>query len=126
MSNDIVLAAIIARSHSLEETKVGAAVRAEDGRIFAGTNLTHRWVCSVHAEVVAIAVMVSAGQQRFTQAALVCERTQFTPCGACLDWMLQFARSDAVEVLVGDGNGMTSFTLADLMPFYPGAWARNA
>ena len=122
MTPDIIEAALTARTHSLEDTKVGAAIRTQDGQIFAGTNMTHQWACSVHAEVAAIASMVSSGQHLFTQAAVVCGRDQFTPCGACLDWLFQFAVSDTVEILVGDGTGYTSFILANLMPFYPGGW----
>lgn len=122
----ILEAANTVRCHSPEETKVGVALIAENDQLFTGTNMNHQWHYSVHAEVAAISAMVSAGQRRFVQLALVCDRQQFTPCGFCLDWMFQYARDDGVEILVSDGVIATSFTLHQLMPFYPGAWARNA
>jgi cytidine deaminase len=80
-------------------TKVGCAVLPDDGRIFAVCNVEHRFPShDVHAEVNAITTMVAGGAGRDHQrqrgrilaVVVVAERDQFTPCGACMDWILQF------------------------------------
>ena len=101
--------------------KVGAAVRSEDGSIFAGCNVEHRYRShDIHAEVSAIASLVASGRRTFQAIMVVAEREYFTPCGACLDWIFEFG-GPGVAVLVqsGPGGRTIEHTATQLMPFYP-------
>lgn len=109
-------------AHVIGPTKVGCAVRASDGRIFAGCNVEHRFRShDVHAEVNAITNMVSAGGTAVVAVAIAAERDRFTPCGACMDWIMQFAENGDCLVIwqSSPGGPFKSFMARELMPFYP-------
>src|SRR4051794_19531422 len=73
------------------KTKVGCVVLSSDGRLFQGVNIQHQFRShDIHAEVAAIASMVSAGAKKAVAMVIVAERELFTPCGACLDWIMEF------------------------------------
>lgn len=102
-------------------TAVGAALVTGSGTTFVGCNVEHRFRChDVHAEVNAITAMVSAGETDLTAILIVAERSRFTPCGGCLDWIFQFGGPDC---LVGYQNSPNSSIILrsarELMPFYP-------
>jgi len=111
------------REHAyvLGPTKVGCAVLADDGRIFAGCNIEHHHRChDVHAEVNAISAMVAAGGRRLLAVVVAAERQRFTPCGGCLDWIFQFGGQDCVVAYAAAKDGpLVRHTAKDLMPYYP-------
>src|ERR1051325_6433694 len=73
------------RAYILGPTKVGAAAVSDDGAIFAGCNIEHRFRChDVHAEVNAISSMVAGGRIELAAIVIVAERARFTPCGSCM------------------------------------------
>jgi cytidine deaminase len=102
-------------------TKVGCAVEADDGRVFVGCNVEHRFRShDVHAEVAALAALVSAGAQRAIRLFIAAERSQFTPCGSCLDWIFEIGGETCVVFSQSIPNGpTTAYTAEELMPFYP-------
>jgi len=109
-------------AYTLTGTAVGAAVLADDGNAFGGCNIEHRFRShDLHAEVCAIASMVSAGATRLAAIVIVARRESFTPCGACMDWILQFG---GPECMVGcqsePGGEVRMFRAGELMPHYPG------
>src|SRR6185312_8534384 len=78
-------------------TRVGCAVLTEQGEIHVGCNVEHRFRShDVHAEVNAISSMVSAGGKKIRAVVIAAERDRFTPCGGCMDWIMQFAADDCV------------------------------
>ena len=87
---------------------VGAALRSETGRVFAGCNIENAsypegWC----AETSAIAHMVMAGERRIGEVAVVAEKmARITPCGGCRQ-RLQGIRhgGDARASLRRDGRG---------------------
>jgi len=103
-------------------TKVGCAVCTPKGEIYAGCNVEHRYRChDVHAEVNALTSMVSAGARSVVAVAIAAERERFTPCGGCMDWIMQFAVDDQCVIISQsqpDGP-VHQFTARDLMPYYP-------
>jgi len=103
-------------------TKVGAAVRGTDGYIYAGCNVEHRYRChDIHAEVNAIGAMVAAGCPKLAAILVVADKERFTPCGSCMDWIVQHAVSDNVSVVYHDittGKEQV-YKVCQLMPFYP-------
>jgi cytidine deaminase len=111
------------REHAfvLGSTKVGCALITEDGSIYGGCNIEHRFRShDIHAEVNAIGTMVTAGGTRFRILLIAAEREFFTPCGACMDWIMQFASDDAVVVFQGTRAGEhVAYLATELMPYYP-------
>ena len=103
-------------------TKVGCSVLSSNNRIFTGCNVEHRYRShDVHAEVNAITNMVASGETSLVALAVAAERDRFTPCGACLDWIFQFADPESCVVLcqAAKGGNVTRYRLLDLMPFHP-------
>ncbi len=108
-------------AHILGKTRVGAAVLAGDGSIFGGCNIEHKFRChDIHAEVSAIAAMVSSGTTDLRAILIAAERDLFTPCGGCLDWIFQFGGPDCrvAHQATPDGD-IKVWTAGELMPFYP-------
>ncbi len=98
---------------------VGAALLAEDGRIYSGVNIENAsYGLTVCAERNAIGAMVLAGGQRILAVA-VCTENGVTPCGACRQVLAEFAADgNDVPVWMVDGVGSTRAvtTLAALLP----------
>lgn len=96
---------------------VGAAVLAEDGLVYGGTNIEN----SAHpsglcAERVAINKAVSEGNRRILAVAVV-TRNAGAPCGACRQVMREFANLETPVILTTIDDGVEEeFTLADLLP----------
>jgi len=108
------------RAYVLGNTKVGAAALSNEGRIFVGCNVEHRFRChDVHAEVNAITSMVAAGRTRLIAILIATERENFTPCGSCLDWIFQFGGPSCLVVCQSKEGKNKVFHAQDLMPYYP-------
>ncbi len=104
----------------LGNTKVGAAVLS-DGKIFTGCNIEHQFHShDIHAEVTAISNMISNNHKRLQAIVIVAERQRFTPCGACMDWIIEFGGG---KCLVGNQSAQNSeiniYRANELMPYYP-------
>jgi len=104
-------------------TKVGCSILCEDGSVFIGCNVEHRYRChDVHAEVNAITNMVASGYASPIVAVFVAaERSRFTPCGGCMDWIMQFARDSSCLILSQSKREGEILTLSahEMMPYYP-------
>ena len=125
---DAVLKQLAEKAWSVREnaviigrTRVGCAVLSADGRIFAGCNVEQVFRShDIHAEVNAIGNMVAAGERRCLAVFIAAERERFTPCGACMDWIMQFGTSDCFVIFQGELNGAVhEYTAQQLMPYYP-------
>jgi cytidine deaminase len=88
---------------------------------FYGCNVEHQFRShDVHAEVNAITTMVAAGQKQISAILIVAERTRFTPCGACMDWVFQFGYGTCLVGFQQQQGGTVEVYRADeLMPHYP-------
>ena len=88
--------------------RVGAAVLAEDGRVFVGCNVENAsYGLALCAERTALAAAIAAGARRFLAIAVTCPDADphagpqgGSPCGACRQWMLELA-PDAIVCLDG-------------------------
>lgn len=76
--------------------KVGAVVINVNNDIFAGCNVEQDFCNSVHAEVNAILHMTTAGFTTFSAILIVSAIPGTTPCGKCMDWIMQFGGPDAL------------------------------
>lgn len=108
------------RAFVFGKTKVGCALLADDGRIYVGCNVEHKFRChDVHAEVNAISSMVAGGGCQIIAIVIAAERDHFTPCGGCMDWIIQFGSNSVVAFQGRPGSEMVQHSAHELMPFYP-------
>ncbi len=122
MSRDLFEAAKRAMAHShspYSRFPVGAALRADDGRIYCGANIENiaypeGWC----AETTAIGQMIMGGGRRIREVAVIAEKmAACTPCGGCRQRLAEFADAD-VPVHLCDSDGVIqTVTLGDLLPY---------
>ncbi|WP_374377283.1 cytidine deaminase [Dongia sp.] len=109
----------LAHAHApYSKYRVGAAVLANDGAIYAGCNVENAsfpegWC----AETSAIGSMVTAGGQRIKEIAVIGEGEGLTtPCGGCRQRIAEFANADTPVYICGPEGVRKTFTLEDLLP----------
>jgi cytidine deaminase len=98
--------------------KVGAAILADDGRIYAGCNVENAaYPTGTCAEAGAVAAMILGGGKAITAVVVIGEGDALcTPCGNCRQRLREFAKP-STPVHVADGSGIRrSFTLEELLP----------
>lgn len=99
--------------------RVGAALRAEDGRIYAGANVENAsYGLTLCAERVAAAAAAAQGRRRIHAVAVWTEaEPPATPCGACRQFLLEFCpRPEQVEIVLAGPRSTREHTLAELLP----------
>lgn len=102
--------------------RVGAALLADDGRIFGGCNVENAsYGLTVCAERNAVAAALMADVRRWCVLAVAADKP-VTPCGACRQVLAEFATELDIVVLGSSGKdrgGAASFatTLHDLLPY---------
>jgi cytidine deaminase len=96
---------------------VGAALLAEDGRVFTGCNVENAsYGLTVCAERNAVFKAVSEGVTRFRRIAIYCPTPEpSVPCGACRQVLAEFAPALEI-VLCCDGPGVRQTSLDRLFP----------
>jgi cytidine deaminase len=101
-------------------TKVGCAALCDSGAVFTGCNVQHRYRChDIHAEVNAIGSLAASGG-RLIAILIVAERASFTPCGGCMDWIMELGDPSTQVGFQSDPEGPVETWLAsELMPHYP-------
>ncbi|MFO0682937.1 MAG: cytidine deaminase [Sandaracinus sp.] len=97
--------------------RVGAALQAEDGRVFVGTNVENAsYGLAICAERSAIAAAVVAGARRFTAVAIVSGGAHpASPCGMCRQVLAEFPPGFVVRCVSEAGETLESTTEA-LLP----------
>jgi cytidine deaminase len=99
---------------------VGAALLAEDGRIFTGANVENAsyGLCQC-AERSAIGAAITAGVRRFAALVIASPGTvPATPCGACRQVLAEFPPSFPVRSYADYGEPLIS----DVSSLLPGAF----
>ncbi|MBK8768867.1 MAG: cytidine deaminase [Rhizobiales bacterium] len=119
---DLVEAARLARARAhapYSKFYVGAAMRDETGRVFAGGNIENAsypqgWC----AEPSAISALIMAGGTRITEVAVMGNGdTLCTPCGGCRQKIREFAGPDTkIHCCTESGELIRTFTLDELLP----------
>ena len=97
--------------------KVGAALRAADGRVFTGCNVENiSFGLTMCAERVAVGSAVQAGAMEFDGLAIVSDSAEpVVPCGACRQVLAEF--SPGLWIVSGTTGGSTAeFQLSVLLP----------
>jgi cytidine deaminase len=99
------------------EFRVGAALLAEDGRVFTGGNVENiSFGLTMCAERVAIGSAIQSGAAKFSRLAIVADSEEpIVPCGACRQVLAEF-NSD-LPIVSWTLEGLTQqFTLTSLLP----------
>jgi len=102
-------------------TAVGCAALDEQGRVFVGCNIEHRYRShDIHAEVNAISSLVAGGGTSLVAIFIAAERERFTPCGSCMDWIFEVGSTSTLVITQREPDGVVvTLPAEDLMPFYP-------
>lgn len=118
--NSLIVAAKQARENAhapFSNFRVGAAVRANSGRVYTGCNIENATLgLTCCAERVAIFKAMSEGERGFDAIAVVTDVEALTPpCGACRQIIWEFCGD--IPVLLANLNGkVEKETSAGLLP----------
>ena len=97
---------------------VGAAIRAEDGKIYTGANIENLsfpqgWC----AEPTAIGCMIMGGAKKIVEMAVIAEKLALCPpCGGCRQKIAEFAGQEVCVTLCTTDGEARVMTVADLLP----------
>jgi cytidine deaminase len=100
--------------------RVGAALLAENDRIFTGCNVENAsYGLSICAERTAVVKAVSEGQTKFKAIAVATDIKEKTisPCGACRQFLVEFGK-DWFVILTKPDLSYTCLTVGDLLPHH--------
>ncbi|MCX8995672.1 cytidine deaminase [Rhizobiaceae bacterium BDR2-2] len=98
---------------------VGAAIRADDGRIYTGANIENLsfpqgWC----AEPTAIGCMIMGGGKKIVEMAVIAEkRALCSPCGGCRQKIAEFAQASTRIYLCDEAGVAKALTMDELLPF---------
>jgi cytidine deaminase len=98
--------------------KVGAAILAEDGRVYPGCNVENAaYPVGACAEAGAISAMVAGGARAIRAILVLGDGEELvTPCGACRQRIREFAMSQTPVAIAGAEGIRARFSLAELLP----------
>ncbi len=98
--------------------KVGAAIRAASGAVYAGCNVENvAYPEGTCAEAGAIAAMVAGGDTVIAEVCVIADSPEpVPPCGGCRQKISEFAAQDVVVTLCTTSGKSKSMTVAELLP----------
>jgi cytidine deaminase len=99
--------------------RVGAAILADDGLIYAGCNVENAaYPSGACAEVGAISAMLLGGGKKVVELMVIGDGDGLcTPCGNCRQRIREFASDDAPVHVAGVDGLKRSFRFDELLPF---------
>ena len=110
---------VMARAYApYSRFRVGAVLRAANGRIYAGCNVENAaYPLGCCAETSAISAMVLDGERRIVEAMVMGEgESLIAPCVGCRQHLREFTADD-VPVHLCDPSGVRrTITMAELLP----------
>ncbi|WP_192356250.1 cytidine deaminase [Mesorhizobium mediterraneum] len=122
MSHDLFEAAKAAMAKAYapySKFPVGAALRTEDGRVFAGANIEvasypEGWC----AETTALGHYIMGGGGKITEIAVIAERmAKCSPCGGCRQRLAEFCRPETRLYLCDNGGVVETVTMGEMLPY---------
>ena len=98
--------------------RVGAAIRAASGAVYAGCNVENvAYPEGTCAEAGAIAAMVAAGERDIVEAYVVAGSPMpVTPCGGCRQKLAEFSGGDVPVTMATTGGVEQVMRMAELLP----------
>lgn len=98
--------------------RVGAALLADDGAIYAGCNVENAaYPVGACAEAGAVSAMVAGGAKAIRAILVFGEGAELvTPCGACRQRIREFAAPETPVAIAGPEGIRARFTLEELLP----------
>ena len=98
--------------------KVGAALRAGSGAVYAGCNVENvSYPEGTCAEAGAIALMIASGETEVTAVAVIADSAApVPPCGGCRQKLAEFGRGDVPVTMVTLQGAQLVMTLDELLP----------
>ena len=119
MDKELLEAALVVRERAYapySKFLVGAAVRAESGKIYTGCNVENAsYGLTVCAERNALFSAVGAGERKFTALCVVGDTEEpISPCGACRQVVAEFK---VPRIILANLKGdVKEYTLEELLP----------
>ena len=96
---------------------VGAALLADNGKIFTGANVENAsYGLTICAERVAVGKAVSEGCRRFQAIAIAAPSANVTPCGACRQVLAEFGECVIVCADSRNTRRVQRYLLSELLP----------
>jgi cytidine deaminase len=119
MTDELVVRARQAMSHAYapySRFPVGAAVEADDGRVFVGCNMENAsYGMTLCAERIAVGAAVTSGARKFRRIAVATQvEPPGPPCGACRQVLAEFGLD--VEVVAAGPMSERRWPLRALLP----------
>lgn len=111
--------AVRARAYApYSKFQVGAAILADDGKVYAGCNVENAaYPIGNCAEASAIAAMLAGGGRRIRRIYVTGPgREPVTPCGGCRQRIREFADQDVVVISHGIDGEPLHQTVGQLLP----------
>ena len=98
--------------------KVGAAIRATSGKVYAGVNVENvAYPEGTCAEAGAIAAMIAAGDTEIAEVAVIADSPiPVSPCGGCRQKLAEFGKGHVKVTLATTDGLIQDTTLAALLP----------
>jgi cytidine deaminase len=98
--------------------KVGSAILADDGRIYAGCNVENAaYPTGTCAEAGSVAAMVLGGGKAIREVLVIGDGPVLcTPCGNCRQRIREFAKPETPVHVAGPEGVRHTFTLEELLP----------
>lgn len=98
--------------------KVGAAILADDGKVYPGCNVENAaYPVGACAEAGAISAMVAGGARAIRAIVVIGDGAELvTPCGACRQRIREFAAPETPIAIAGPEGIRARFSLAELLP----------
>jgi cytidine deaminase len=115
---DLAQAAMASAYAPYSKFHVGACVRDDQGRLFAGCNVENAaYPIGWCAETSALAAMVTQGGRRIVEAVVIGSGELLcTPCGGCRQRLAEFADWEMPVHVCGPEGLRKSFRLRELLP----------
>lgn len=119
LRDQLIQAALAARRNAYapySQYQVGAALVADDGRIFNGCNVENAsYGATICAERTALVKAISDGARAFSACVVATADGRGSPCGICRQVLFEFAPNLLVLTVDQHGQLIRSYTLRDLL-----------
>lgn len=97
---------------------VGAALLAEDGKVYNGGNIeTSSYSLTICAERTAVFQAIIEGQRKFKSIAIASDAEDYCPpCGACRQVLLDLCGKDLDVILINAKEEVIKYKITELIP----------